>query len=1475
MQIALVKLVDDVKVDGVSVVTNKIANIDLSGKVDKVSSSDRVYGTDSQGHQTTYNKNDFGKVDDVKVNGTSVVTNKIANVTVPVDVGDLNNDVGYQTAQDVATAIGTHNVDPEAHQDIRDLIVALTDFTADTIVPTTTNFVPGTTYTVEQAFQRTANLFGGFQGEIDDINALIPNQATTQNQLADKAFVNATIATNAANFRGNWATWADVPTTANEYPEDYTGSRTPTNNDYMVVDDASDYVNPSSLIHQFTVSNASEAFTISFVDESGVEHKYYYSSYTSHWEPINETYSLRYVAGSPGIWYIRTNKSTDTHIVVNGIDYEVDPSGTTLDAGVVLWNTNWTNPTTGGLPSQAGEYQGSWRFIYVGDWATNSKNGWHPQYQIGTAFTQAQQAAIDSGITAEMVENYVNPVSTASTAYNSRITALETDKVDKIYTANKVYGTNSIGAQIGYIAGDNIEFSTDGKINVINVQQQVFVMPEATAERVGQIVQYMGETNATYTHGVLYQCVPVYGDLSVSVSPSTSPIASSIAIDQAIFKQSSAYQEGTPSYDFTCTRTGLSQRWTLPNGSTWMGSLGRAFGITYLGRPAVGDVVTVSQVLTGYTWEAYAGVSSGNDKIDIIGDKVYGVNVVPQYNQRTLPDPTHDNVGMICQFRGDSNLLTPYQDGYFYQVREIKGFRDYSLSADPAERFSDLYISDYEAITRWFSEYDGDDVTFVYVDAMTGWTSPDILIMSGSTDLTTYGITYTLAAGQTLTRDDKIIVHIIKTYHWENIPVQPDKFMVSILPEPTESDAGRVVFYANGLLENNGPVPDNLSVEGKWYRCESIYDEGTGEFTYEWKPLPYQFSLAQYKEMPDPSLLDDSWIGAIVQYVGEDTEDYTNGIMYKLLREAISPSSITTTVHVGNFFVAVEKSTFESYFGTYRDVDLYFIYSNGGWLLDSSYVNIADWGISIIGTPAEGNAFEVMYTPAVIEYQWKPVSSGDYLLQVLEMPEYQDGLTVQYVGARWQEIDGVEIIPGHIYRCQRNLLDVYRWYDVYNYDLEFDQIWSALDEKIDKYYEFPDFEDDEYLGLIAQYIGETTEDYVNGYFYEYSIDEIISEMHIETSITGGLTIEIDDQTFIDYMEAGSEDIYLEFFYSDSEGAWTNNGGEVVDLADYGITVTGTPSNNDLIQVWYYAEQHTWMWKQKDVQPGNIQKTEFPELKGSDIGRILQYVGESSDDFKNGYFYKSIPTIYPTRDESDQVELSIAYQDVFEEFIYDIEAEYSTRVYAVNATLGSSMSNIVLAFLDKDENVIFSQEYQDSEVIDNVGLSISGDMSVQYNITAELVSYWKQHNVQDRDQTNDLPDPNEVPHGRIMQYAGETTEDYVNGYFYQTVLDETTPSSLNAEQEGPTLDLALNVTMFEEMQGFPTQDMVITLTYDGTNWYKDGELVDLLWYGITITSGTPDSTSIITLYYYAQPYIWKVKSVQSIEYDSITKSLIFD
>ena len=102
--------------------------------------------------------------------------------------------------------------------------------------------------------------FDAVEAEITDINDLIPNEASSSNQLADKAFVNSSIATNTANFIGTFNSVAEL--------EAYSG--TVTNNDYAFVvgtDSAgntvydrykyTDATTPSSWVFEYELNNSS------------------------------------------------------------------------------------------------------------------------------------------------------------------------------------------------------------------------------------------------------------------------------------------------------------------------------------------------------------------------------------------------------------------------------------------------------------------------------------------------------------------------------------------------------------------------------------------------------------------------------------------------------------------------------------------------------------------------------------------------------------------------------------------------------------------------------------------------------------------------------------------------------------------------------------------------------------------------------------------------------------------------------------------------------------------------------------------------------------------------------------------------------------------------------------------------------------------------------------------------------------------
>ena len=96
------------------------------------------------------------------------------------------------------------------------------------------------TITKGETFAKNADLTA-LTGRVSTIEGKIPTQASATDQLAPKSFVNSTVQTATANFRGNWETWASVPSAVDSYPVDYAGSKTPTVNDYLVVQDASGF----------------------------------------------------------------------------------------------------------------------------------------------------------------------------------------------------------------------------------------------------------------------------------------------------------------------------------------------------------------------------------------------------------------------------------------------------------------------------------------------------------------------------------------------------------------------------------------------------------------------------------------------------------------------------------------------------------------------------------------------------------------------------------------------------------------------------------------------------------------------------------------------------------------------------------------------------------------------------------------------------------------------------------------------------------------------------------------------------------------------------------------------------------------------------------------------------------------------------------------------------------------------------------
>lgn len=248
----------------------------LDGKVDKTDESSKVYGTDSEGNQTTYDVGSFGQVDDVQVDGISIVENKIANLgtmaleslndysTTAVANTLYADKTDTYTKSEVDTALSgkqnnlTSTQLNAVNSGIDSTKVTQIDTNAENITSLQSGKADKATtlsgYGITDAYTKTEvdTALSGKQNSLDttqmaavnsganatnigqiatntnsisSINELIPNEASSSNQLADKEFVNSSISTNTARFIGTFSSVTAL--------EAYSG--TVTNNDYAFV----------------------------------------------------------------------------------------------------------------------------------------------------------------------------------------------------------------------------------------------------------------------------------------------------------------------------------------------------------------------------------------------------------------------------------------------------------------------------------------------------------------------------------------------------------------------------------------------------------------------------------------------------------------------------------------------------------------------------------------------------------------------------------------------------------------------------------------------------------------------------------------------------------------------------------------------------------------------------------------------------------------------------------------------------------------------------------------------------------------------------------------------------------------------------------------------------------------------------------------------------------------------------------------
>lgn len=173
------------------------------------------------------------------------------------DISELNNDAGYITNSALSGYVPTsRKINGKALT--ADITLSASDVSA---LPSSTTINDLTTAAQQNALNSGATTTNIGQiatntSAISTINGKIPSQASSSNQLADKAFVNSSIATSAATFRGTFNSVAELEAYSGEKDDNDYAFVTGTDSDGNTYYDRYKY-NGTAWVFEYRLNNSS------------------------------------------------------------------------------------------------------------------------------------------------------------------------------------------------------------------------------------------------------------------------------------------------------------------------------------------------------------------------------------------------------------------------------------------------------------------------------------------------------------------------------------------------------------------------------------------------------------------------------------------------------------------------------------------------------------------------------------------------------------------------------------------------------------------------------------------------------------------------------------------------------------------------------------------------------------------------------------------------------------------------------------------------------------------------------------------------------------------------------------------------------------------------------------------------------------------------------------------------------------------
>lgn len=484
----------------------------LNEKQDTISDLSTIREDASEGASAYSTIQNYGDI--VTYNAANFATSAqgaLANTALqPNDnISELTNDAGYITAASLPTV---NNASLTIQRNGSQVVVFTandsTNKTANILVPTQASDIgalPDTTTIADLTTQAqldainsgaTATNIGQIttnENDIADIQDLIPLQATSSNQLADKSFVNSSIATNTAYFIGTFNSVAEL--------EAYSGPLT--NNDYAFV--ATTDTAGNTLYDRYKYNADTQEWLF--------EYELNNSSFTAaQWASINSGIT----SGDVSLIQTALQPNDNVSELVNDAGYITSASLPTVNNGTLDIQVNGTSIGTF-TANQSGNTTAN---IVVPDSAT-----WG-----NITGTLSNQTDLQDALGAK--QDVISDLSTIRSGAGLGATALQpNDNISELVN-NVGYIT---GVQWGGITGT---LSNQTDLNSVLNEKMTFVvgeLPEATADDVDKVIYQVNSANEVRSYKG-YASEYEEDEWAEAVLDTSTPTIGGIDIDISVFK---------------------------------------------------------------------------------------------------------------------------------------------------------------------------------------------------------------------------------------------------------------------------------------------------------------------------------------------------------------------------------------------------------------------------------------------------------------------------------------------------------------------------------------------------------------------------------------------------------------------------------------------------------------------------------------------------------------------------------------------------------------------------------------------------------------------------------------------------------------------------------------------------------------------------------------------------------------------------